>query len=547
MSQQAAIGRGGGRGGGGGKRPQRYFPRGRGGGATGPSKVYKSPIAEIAKHTFNTGENKFAAQFTESRERVAGYIQRAGMEESYLVAKTIRTAKAQTIALPPPVDANAQDKADLELIRVEVVKSVAKRRQKLEESLKKGYATVYDQCSQEVRDKLKATKDWDVVQSEQSLHELIRRIEKICVGFDNHKQSVFNLVQSLKTLFLYSQSEKETVEDYTRNIRSLWDTVEVFGGSPGIQEGLVEAELARRNITTPTPMQLSEAEDVSIEQVKAAMLISGANRQQYGKLKDELANDYLLGSDHYPDTLEKAARILANYQNTRASAPYRASGNEKGVAFLQRGGRGGRGAGRGGQEGRGAKAEVKTGPGESSGSSGNDVSTITGRTGGDATKTNSKGESHCFNCGSSSHWAYKCPQLSGEQQSQLHMNLEAHEETTQEAAEDAHQLLNVTFAQGGELPDSRVYLDGCSTVHAFKSDKYLERIKTKARGVWISCNAGAVSTNKRGTYGSLKVWYLPDDSKHYLHARAGGDVPHHLRQLAGLLCRAHAKGRGSVL
>ena len=96
---------------------------------------------------------------------------------------------------------------------MEVVKSVAKRRQKLEESLKKGYATVYDQCSQEVQDKLKATKDWDVVQSEQSLHELIRRIEKICVGFNDHKQSVFNLVQSLKTLFLYSQSEKEITRE----------------------------------------------------------------------------------------------------------------------------------------------------------------------------------------------------------------------------------------------------------------------------------------------------------------------------------------------
>jgi hypothetical protein len=27
----------------------------------------------------------------------------------------------------------------------------------------------------------------------------------------------------------------------------------------------------------------------------------------------------------------------------------------------------------------------------------------------------------------------------------------------------------------------------------------------------MNCNAGAISTNKRGTYGSLKVWYLPDD------------------------------------
>ena len=333
MSQQAVAGQGGGRGGG-GRRPQRYFPHGRGGGAAASSKAYESPISEIAKHTFNTGKNKFAAHFTESRERVAGYVQQGGMEESYLMAKMIRKGVAQMIALPPHVDTNAPDKADLELIHVEVVKSVAKRRQKLKESLKKGYTMVYDQCSQEVRDKLKATKDWDMVQSEQSLHELVRRIENICVGFDDHKQSVFNLVQSLKMLFLYSQSENETVEEYTRNVRSLWDIVEAFGGSPGIQDGLVEAELRRRNITNPSATQLSEAEDVLIEQVKAVMLISRASCQKYGRLKDELANDYLLGSDHYPDTLEKAGRILTNYQNTRASAPYRANANETGVVFI---------------------------------------------------------------------------------------------------------------------------------------------------------------------------------------------------------------------
>ncbi len=185
------------------------------------TKAYESPITEISKYTFSTGENKIAAQFTESRERVAEYVQQSGMEESYLVAETIRTGTAQTIALPAAVDTNDPEKADLELIQTEVVKLVAKRRQKLKELLKKGYSTVYDQCSQEVRNKLKATKNWENVQLEQSLDELIKRIEKICVGFDDHKQSVFNLVQSLKTLFLYSQTEKESVEEYARNFRSL--------------------------------------------------------------------------------------------------------------------------------------------------------------------------------------------------------------------------------------------------------------------------------------------------------------------------------------
>jgi hypothetical protein len=195
-----------------------------------------------------------------------------------------------------------------------------------------------------VRDKLKATREWETVQATQSLDELIRRIEKICVGFDDHKQSVFNLVQSLKTLFLHTQSEKESVEEYARNFRSLWDTVEAFGGSPGIHPGLVNAELKRRGRSTnPTDAEIEAAEHVANEQVKAALLISGADRRKFGKLKDELANNYLLGTDQYPDTLEKAGRILSNYQSTNISAPFRGNPNDTGVAFLQRGGRGGRG------------------------------------------------------------------------------------------------------------------------------------------------------------------------------------------------------------
>ncbi|KAL3796182.1 hypothetical protein ACHAW5_005865 [Stephanodiscus triporus] len=390
------------------------------------TKAYKLPITEISKYTFNTGENKFAAQFTESCERVAGYVQQSGMEESYLVAETIRTGTVQTIALPAVVDPNDPEKADLDLIRTEVVKSVAKRRQKLEESLKKGYAMVYDQCTQEVRDKLKATKNWENIQAEQSLHKLIKRIEKTCVGFDDRKQSVFNLVQSLKTLFLYSQTEKELVEEYARNFRSLWDTVEAFGGSPGAHQGLVDAELLKQGITNPDDAQLKAMEEVSVEQVKAALLISRASRNKYGKLKNELANNYLLRMNQYPDTYKKAQRILSNYQNTRGKA---AAGERQDGEVM-----------------RAAEAAVlRQKDQRPTTAASDDVSTMTGRTGGGG----------------------------GEQ----------------EAAEDAHQLLNVTLTQGGELPGDRVYLDGCSTITAFKNKKYLKNIRMEERGVCINCNA----------------------------------------------------------
>ncbi len=87
------------------------------------------------------GQNKFAAQFTQSQKNVANYLQRTS-EEGYLVTQTVRTGKKQIIKLPAAVDL-----ADNELIRQELVKAGGKRQTKLSKLLMKGYATMYGQCS----------------------------------------------------------------------------------------------------------------------------------------------------------------------------------------------------------------------------------------------------------------------------------------------------------------------------------------------------------------------------------------------------------------
>ena len=135
MSQQATAGQGAGPAGRGlGGRKPRYFPQA-GGEAT---KGFKSAISKIAQDTFNTGQNKFAAQFTQPHKNMANYLQCTSASEGYLVAETVRTGREQTIPLPAAVDANALDAADLKTIRDEEVKTIAKRRLKLQDSLKKG-------------------------------------------------------------------------------------------------------------------------------------------------------------------------------------------------------------------------------------------------------------------------------------------------------------------------------------------------------------------------------------------------------------------------
>jgi hypothetical protein len=67
-------------------------------------------------------------------------------------------------------------------------------------------------------------------------------------------------------------------------------------------------------------------------------------------------------------------------------------------------------------------------------------------------------------------------------------------------------MLHVSMAQECNLPDDQAYLDGCSTVTAFKNDKFLSRLCTVAAGIKINCNAGAAVTNMKGKFGQLNAW-----------------------------------------
>ena len=67
---------------------------------------------------------------------------------------------------------------------------IGKLAAKLEEDLKKRFPIVYDQCSEAVKSRLESTEDWDRIEDDQSLHELINAIQKICVGHANTEEEM---------------------------------------------------------------------------------------------------------------------------------------------------------------------------------------------------------------------------------------------------------------------------------------------------------------------------------------------------------------------
>ena len=128
------------------------------------------------------------------------------------------------------------------------------------------------------------------------------------------------------------------MEDYSRNLKSLWDTAKAFVAFPGILRGLVEGWLIAKpglisDINNITNAERAEAETETSDAVKAALLISGSDKRRYGGLKNDLGNNYLLGTDQYPDTKEKERLLLGNYKPPRQQQCQQPR-DDGGIAFI---------------------------------------------------------------------------------------------------------------------------------------------------------------------------------------------------------------------
>ena len=87
------------------------------------------------------------------------------------------------------------------------------------------------------------------------------------------------------------------MEDYPRNLTTLLDTAKAFDAFPGIHMGFIEGWLLDKpgciaDINNITDAERAEAETQTSDVVKAALLISGADKRRYGGLNNDLGNNY---------------------------------------------------------------------------------------------------------------------------------------------------------------------------------------------------------------------------------------------------------------
>ena len=260
------------------------------------------------------------------------------------------------------------------------------------------------------------------------------------------------MVIVLNSLLNCRQGPDQKVSDYVDRLRTLAETIDHHGGK-------------LRDLYPKTNVASDTRRDLFL----ASLCIQNADKVRFGVLIANLANQFLMGHDEYPDDLTNAQGLLTNYQvplnNTRRVPPNGSANNQRtttdhAATFAQ---------------------AVNTPP---------PVPDNRGRLFTDV---------RCYNCNALGHYAGDCPTPPNTTN------------TPTQATETGTTLLQhaLVLAQHKHKIDPNwILLDSQSTISVFNNPKMLTNIRDSGRTLRAITNGGYQDSTHVGDFPNLgEVWF----------------------------------------
>ena len=413
----------------------------------------------------------------------------------------------------------------------------------LKGNVKALYALMTSNFSKMTKSKVQSKMGYSKANKANDAIWLLETVEDIMINFEETKPKTQSLDDQMETIMTLRQGD-ESNADFIKLVTKELKVYEKHGGDflwgkPMNDDLDSKLKMAKdlfkveNNGTEMPDDDLKEKKRLlkrgMKEYIVAMAVLKRADPNRYGALQQELRNDFLLGNDHYPETIPDMLKLLDNYKNpnpvpatNRGANAGRGDGRATGVSFLQtangtevkflrgtndsfypdiecnkckcmghymaecpvardntgaslpggnnrrnrnRGGRGGRG-GRG--NGAGRWTLVDHGGGGTASGAGNGDTATQGAAGGDAA---TGGEVSLKNKGG------------------ILMN--------------QHNISHIN--------PKWILLDSESTDHIFQNESFLTDVKSTTDGemLRLHTSGGILDTYQKGHFGGLTVWYNP--------------------------------------
>jgi Reverse transcriptase (RNA-dependent DNA polymerase)/Zinc knuckle len=423
---------------------------------------------------YDFGDPRQADWYTQTTREISEYVGRT-MSYGYDITNAIinKTNPAipeppEPVAIPPATTTTTlQDK----IWEKEIVEYV-KRKSHAEQNVKTLYAIIWGQCTEALREKVRALANYSAMSSTGDGIALLIAIQSIVFKREEGKDPWHAWYEATHSLYIFRQGQYMTNEQYYQKFQNLVDVVNHCGGELGNVQALQEEMVAKLavNPSSPSATEIASSKVKSQERFLATMFFFRACRMRYGTLQNDIMNERLQKQDRYPQTVVAAYNLLVNWKPDQRVNPGNQTRGNDGLNFANVGKK--------------------------------DKSHIT-----------------CFNCKEPGHYFNECPKTKKEDSGVALFTKGVDLEDFDDYEDDDN--IGFAFNQVNSISNdakinSRVskhwiLLDNQSTIDVFYNKDLLCNIRPSTTGMRIHCNAGTTTTRMIGDlpgYGT--VWYHPD-------------------------------------
>ncbi len=126
-----------------------------------------------------------------------------------------------------------------------------------------------------------------------------------------------SIVGAIKNLLYFFQKTTQANADYHEDFMVMVEVIEEYGGDGSLMyfPNMIKKELESKEIDMDkaSASEMRDAKKIVRNKFLAALMLSGANREKYGKLKRSMADNYVARTSKYPKSPEVVLRILGAY------------------------------------------------------------------------------------------------------------------------------------------------------------------------------------------------------------------------------------------
>jgi hypothetical protein len=428
------------------------------GGYKGGARKFAGGNTNLQGKVFEITSKDAVHQFAETVKAIADYV---GQEYTHGgdIRFMIENMADYNFVRPadPPANANEYEKESWK----KQLDLFWKRRGVYMDNKMKLYSLIWGQSSKTTQSKLETHANFDQCKTEYDSLGLLKIIREFVFKSDDRQYKYKAEDQAKRAYYNLRQTPEMSCQEYFERVRNMVDVIKSLGGSLADDMHLSD-ELPARPARGYTEAQKQEARERILNKTVAYGILVRADRGRYGKLIEEIENDFLKGNNDYPKTPTEAYNLLVNYRHYSNNKRTNIQGGLDQVAFVTEGKR---------TRGNG------------------DHSHIT-----------------CFKCNKKGHYKSDCPEMRNTQQQQ----------TQETNIVTATTLTTIATTLSTSTTESRInpmwiLCDNESTVDIFNNKDILTNIRSAERPIKLKgIEGGFTVVDKEGDLmGYGKVYYHP--------------------------------------